>query len=91
MYGASKSKNPGLHLQNLEDLLLPAVQIVDFDSKAAHVCGTLRARLEKQGEPLALADLEIASIVIANDMVLVSGNSRHFSRIPELCIENWLI
>lgn len=91
VYGASKSKNPGLHLRNLEDILLPAVQIVDFDSKAAYVCGTLRARLEKQGEPLALADLEIASIVIANDMVLVSGNTRHFSRIPELCLENWLI
>jgi len=51
----------------------------------------LRARLELQGQPLALADLEVASIAIANNMVLVSGNTRHFPRIAEMSLENWLI
>jgi len=51
---------------------------------------TIRANLEKIGLPLDLADLEIASIAIAGNFVLITGNTRHFSRIPELQLENWL-
>jgi predicted nucleic acid-binding protein len=90
VYGAWKSERPQYHLENLENILLPAVNIVSLDSKAAYVCGALRARLEKAGTPLALADLEIAAIAIVNQLVLVTGNVRHFARIPELPVENWL-
>lgn len=90
VYGAWKSTEPRRHLDHLEQVLLPAVNIVGFDAKAAYVCGGLRARLERAGTPLALADLEIAAIAIANELTLVSGDLRHFSRIPELQVENWL-
>ena len=63
---------------------------MSLDSKAAYVCGALRARLEKAGMPLALADLEIAAIAIVNQFILVTGNVRHFAGIPELPVENWL-
>ena len=46
--------------------------------------------MEKEGTPLALADLEIAAITIANELTLVSGNTRHFARIEGLKLENWL-
>jgi len=91
VYGAFKSSRPQHHLRNLEEVLLPAVNIVGFDARAAYICGDLRARLERAGTPLALADLEIAAIAIANDLTLISGNSRHFSRIPSLRLENWLL
>ena len=90
VYGAVKSARPEFHLDNLENILLPSVNIVGFDAKAAYVCGRLRANLEKSGLPLALADLEIASIAIAGNFVLITGNTRHFSRIKELQVENWL-
>ena len=91
VYGASKSNRPEYHLKNLKDILLPSVNVVGFDSKAAYICGRLRARLEQNGTPLDLADLEIAAIAIAGDFVLVSGNTRHFKRVSELPVENWLI
>jgi len=90
VYGAEKSQRPEYHLNNLENILLPAVNIVGFDTKAAYVCGRIRAELEKRGTPLDLADLEIASIAIANDLTLVTNNVRHFKRIPLLQFENWL-
>jgi tRNA(fMet)-specific endonuclease VapC len=90
VYGAWKSNQPRRHLDNLEKILLPAVTILGFDSKAAYVCGSLRTRLEREGKPLALADLQIAAIAMSRDLVLVSGNTRHFSRIPGLVWENWL-
>jgi len=90
VYGAEKSQRPEYHLNNLETILLPAVNIVGFDSKAAYICGQIRAELEKRGTPLDLADLEIASIAIANDLTLITNNVRHFKRIPLLKFENWL-
>lgn len=91
VYGAWKSRRPRYHLDNLEKILLPAINIVNFDAKAAYVCGHLRACLEKDGTPLALADLEIAAMTVANNLTLITGNLRHFARIPELAAENWLI
>jgi len=90
VYGAWKSIDPRRHLDNLEKILLPSVNILGFDAKAAYVCGSLRARLEQNGTPLALADLEVAAIAMANDLTLVSGNTRHFNRIEGLKLENWL-
>ncbi len=31
----------------------------------------------------------IASIALANDLILVTNNLSHFERIPDLKIENW--
>ncbi len=77
-------------MANLQNILLPAVNILGFDGKAAYTCGRLRAELEKAGTTLALADLEIAAIALANKLVLVTGNSRHFARITGLQVQNWL-
>ena len=90
VYGAEKSQRPEYHLKNLETILLPAVNIVGFDTKAAYVCGRIRAELEKRGTSLDLADLEIASIAIANNLTLITNNVRHFKRVPLLQFENWL-
>lgn len=87
VYGASKSNRPDYHLNNLQKILLPSVNVVSFDSKAAYICGRLRADLER---PLDLADLEIAAIAIAGKFTLVTGNTKHFQRIQPLHIENWL-
>lgn len=91
VYGAAKSGRPEYHLRNLEDVLLPCVNIVGFDAKAAYVCGQLRAELEQRGVPLPLADLEIAAISIAGGFTLITGNTKHFARIETLRVENWLV
>jgi tRNA(fMet)-specific endonuclease VapC len=90
VYGAEKSIRPQFHLTNLQNLLLPAVNIASFDTKAAYICGQLRAELEKRGTPLALADMQIAAIAIANDFTLITHNTRHFKRVPLLKFEDWL-
>ncbi len=52
--------------------------------------GEIRSLLEKQGTPLEHADLQIASIALYRNMTLITGNIRHFKRVPNLKIENWL-
>ncbi|RLC09154.1 MAG: hypothetical protein DRI57_22635, partial [Deltaproteobacteria bacterium] len=41
VYGIHKSSRPDYHKNNLENVLLPSVNIVDFDMKSAYVCGRL--------------------------------------------------
>ena len=51
----------------------------------------IKSFLEKQGTPRAHDDLQIASIVLSMDMTLITGNLKHFQRVPLLIVENWLI
>ncbi len=43
------------------------------------------------GQRVAEPDLRVAAIALARDATLVTGNVRHFERVPGLRIENWLI
>jgi tRNA(fMet)-specific endonuclease VapC len=72
-----------------ERLVLPLLDVLDFDVAAAEIYGRLRAELETKGERLAEADLLIGSIALRHRVPLVSGNVRHFSRIPGLTVLNW--
>jgi predicted nucleic acid-binding protein len=90
VFGAYKNTRIDHHLRNLREILLPVVTIVEFDTNAAFICGALRAELERSGRTLPPADLQVASIAIANELVLVTGNVDHFTRIPCLPVENWL-
>lgn len=90
VYGAMKSARREHFLNQLRQVLLPGVRVLVFDAGAAYAYGELRARLEKSGRPLAPLDLQIAAIALANDVTLVTGNTRHFARVPTLRVENWL-
>jgi len=89
LYGAARSARPDL-VGRVRALLEEAVTVLPFDTGAAAVYGGLRAELERSGQPLAEPDLRIASIALAHDLTLVTGNGRHFARVPGLRIENWL-
>ena len=48
-----------------------------------------KARLKKKGQLIDDFDLLIGSSAIANEMVLVTRNVKHFNRISGINIENW--
>ena len=87
-YGARKAGRPALYQRALE--LLRGVRILDFDRAAAERYGALRAQLERAGLRLADPDLRIAAIVTARRATFVTGNVRHFARVPGLAVEDWL-
>lgn len=90
LYGASRKGNPAL-VQRIRDLVRRGGVVLPFDEAAAEVYGPLRAALEKRGQRLDEPDLRIASIALAHDLTLVTGNVRHFARVPKLRVENWLV
>lgn len=89
VYGAFRSRNPNYHLENLRNVLLPAINVLPFDSKSAFIYGKVRAGLEGKGEIISHTDIQIASIALANDLTLITGN-KHFSRISGIRIEDWV-
>ena len=91
VYGAFKSDHKEKHLKQLNNKLLPLVQLIPFDNREAFIYGEIRSKLEKRGIPLSDTDLMIASTALANGFVLITGNERHFTRINDLQVENWLI
>jgi tRNA(fMet)-specific endonuclease VapC len=89
VYGTAKAKSDELAAR-VRELVLTGISVLAFDRAAAEVYGVLRARLELEGQRLAEPDLRIASIALARDLTLVTGNVRHFQRVPGLRVENWL-
>ena len=59
-------------------------------SNAVKTYAKLRAQLELEGCSLKDMDLFIAATALANDYTLVTHNTRHFSRIPGLKLEDWM-
>jgi tRNA(fMet)-specific endonuclease VapC len=82
--GAFRSPARERHLVNIRQRVLPAVTVLPYDVAVAEVCGLLSAQLEESGQALADADLQIAATAVYHNLELVSGNLRHFARIPQL-------
>jgi tRNA(fMet)-specific endonuclease VapC len=64
---------------------------VSFDDRAARYFGQIRANLQRQGTPIGPYDLQIAAIALANDLTLVTHNTREFARIDGLRLVDWEI
>ena len=58
-------------------------------SSALKEFGKIKAQLDNTGFGLDKMDLFIAATALANDYTLVSHNTKHFSRIPGLKLEDW--
>ena len=77
-------------LAQIETRLLPELPVLPFDASAARRYGEVRCELEQRGDPIGDADLRIAAIALARGLTVVTGNERHFRRVPDLSVENWL-
>ncbi|MCK9386959.1 MAG: type II toxin-antitoxin system VapC family toxin [Sulfuritalea sp.] len=86
-YGVAKSGSER-NRQALEMFLAP-LEIAPFDERAVWTYGVLRAELERRGSPIGSLDTMIAAHALSLDAVLVTNNTREFSRVDGLRLENW--
>jgi len=71
----------------IEDFFL-RVAILPWDSSAAQQYGSLRAALQRDGQPMGNLDVMIAAHALALGLVLVT-NDNAFSRVKKLKMEDW--
>jgi tRNA(fMet)-specific endonuclease VapC len=71
----------------VEEFLL-RVEILPWNSQAAHHYARIRASLEREGEPIGNLDLMIAAQAVAAEVVLVT-HDHVFRRVKGLKVEDW--
>jgi tRNA(fMet)-specific endonuclease VapC len=87
-YGCAKKGSPKL-LTRVEDILT-TIPVLSLDIPADAKYGSTRAELEATGQTIGMNDLLIAAHAYALGLTLVTDNTREFSRIRGLKVENWL-
>ncbi|MBQ6781189.1 MAG: type II toxin-antitoxin system VapC family toxin [Treponema sp.] len=95
LYGVYRLPD-GLRKTNFEKFLRDEAEdmfpIKNYTKKVAEIFADLRAKLEKIGKTPENSDAEIASVALANRMILATRNVKHFAAIQEvsdLQVENW--
>ena len=86
MLSASKRR------QRIENYLIELekqIVILPYDNACAEWHTEERSRLRKAGRTPAYADTQIAAVVAASNLILVTRNEKDFSNFEQLRIENW--
>lgn len=86
--GIAKSTSPEKRSRQLNELLT-VVHVLPFAEQEAFIAARIRATLEKAGTPIGPLDVMIAGIALANQTTLVTHNTKEFSRIDGLRLEDW--
>lgn len=88
IFGAMKSKDPE-KTRSVQHEFLEPLATLPFDDAAAEYYGRIRAQLEMAGTPIGPNDLLIAAIALTHNLTVVTHNTREFSRVNELKLEDW--
>jgi tRNA(fMet)-specific endonuclease VapC len=71
------------------DAFQKAVPVLDFGPLEAECFGKIQSALIRSGTKIGDMDALIAATALANGRVLVTGNLKHFERVPRLKIADW--
>lgn len=88
MHGVEKSQAVERNRMAIT-LFLSAISILPFDHYAAEEYGKVRAEIEQKGTPIEPMDTLIAGHARAENLILVTNNTREFFRVENLRIEDW--
>jgi len=86
-YGVTKSGS--VRNRRALEMFLTPLEILPFDASSIWRYGELRTELERRGQPIGTLDTMIAAHALALNTVLVTNNTREFSRVSGLRLENW--
>ena len=89
-HGVAASAYPERNSISLKKFLTIG-EVVPFDPSAAREYGRICADLQKRGQPIGPIDKLIAAHAKSAGLILVTNNTREFSRVEGLALEDWLI
>jgi len=89
-FGSSLREDFEKFWQKITNEIISRVNVLSIGEKEALAAGDILASLRKTGQGIGMEDVLIAASAIANHYTVVTANTRHFSRIKNLRVENWL-
>jgi tRNA(fMet)-specific endonuclease VapC len=90
-FGALRVPNSVELWTKIQKRVLSKIQMLSFGYQEAMKAAELLAALYASGRPIGIEDTMIASTALTNGLIVVTANTEHFSRIPGLQSENWLL
>jgi tRNA(fMet)-specific endonuclease VapC len=88
IYGAYKSAKRDYNLIRFRSFL-QQFKMACINSTVIETYGDIRYELERKGMPIGANDYFIAAIAKANKGILVTNNTREFSYVNGLILEDW--
>lgn len=73
------------------ELVLKEFPTLPWSIAAADEFGRIRAYLKRNGRPVGEFDTQIAAHALAEKLILVTHNTRHFENVPHLKLEDWMV
>ena len=76
----------------LIDYVQPSFKIIPYDEHAAFINASITQKLVPMGFPTPILDTQIASIALANNLILVTKNTKDFQIFKDKCnlpLEEW--
>jgi len=73
------------------NLLLQEYPALPWTAAAADRYGDIAAHLQQSRQVIGEMDTLIAAHALAEGLILVTHNTRHFERIPGLKLEDWMV
>lgn len=89
-YGSSRRADRTAFWERIQREILSRVGILALGLPEAFLAGDVLAELSLQGKRIGPEDLLIGATALAHGYAVVTDNVRHFTRIPNLQVENWL-
>jgi len=87
-HGVAKSGNPERNAKALTHLLI-TIDVLPFDVVSASEYGSLRTDLERNGNVIGPMDMLIAAHAKSENLIIVTNNTKEFTRVRGLTVENW--
>src|SRR5690349_14978897 len=86
--GVEKCANPTRERAKV-DAFIQVFPELPFDGMAAMQSASVRAFLERMGQPIGPYDTLLAGQALVLRLTIVTANVKEFNRVPGLMVENW--
>ncbi len=90
-YGALRRGNPEDLWLKIQQRIISKIRILDFSYTEAMKAAEILYELYSAGQPIGIEDIIIGSIALSHGYAVVTANTKYFSRISNLRVENWLL
>ena len=89
-FGAIGKKASPKHNIIVDEFMERIDGVLPWDQSAVDSTAVVKKALNDKGTPIGNNDTMIAGHAISESCVLVTNNTREFSRVPNLIIEDWV-
>lgn len=88
-YGLALNPTLATKTRPISSDFIRSVHVLEFTTDDATHVALARAILKQQGSPIGSYDILLAGVALNHNLIMVTSNTKEFTRIPGLKLENW--